>query len=59
MVAYAGRLPQKQFVLGGSLYPEDFPWAQSVYYGSPPRAPCAVNLPLAALVRRPRSVASL
>ncbi|XXS00429.1 hypothetical protein WMF44_10025 [Sorangium sp. So ce426] len=31
-VACAGRLPQKRFVLGGSLYPEDLPWAQNVYY---------------------------
>ncbi|WP_437981299.1 CgeB family protein [Sorangium sp. So ce117] len=25
----ARRLPEKRFVIGGSLYPEDFPWAQN------------------------------
>ncbi|MGK3985822.1 glycosyltransferase [Sorangium sp. So ce136] len=28
----AGRLPEKRFVIGGSLYPENFPWAQNIYY---------------------------
>ncbi|WP_437809521.1 CgeB family protein [Sorangium sp. So ce1078] len=28
----ARRLPQKRFVIGGSLYPEGFPWADNIYY---------------------------
>ncbi|WP_437658965.1 CgeB family protein [Sorangium sp. So ce1182] len=28
----ARRLPEKRFVIGGSLYPENFPWAQNIYY---------------------------
>ncbi|WP_437722232.1 CgeB family protein [Sorangium sp. So ce861] len=28
----AKRLPHKRFVIGGSLYPEDFPWAENLYY---------------------------
>jgi spore maturation protein CgeB len=28
----ARRLPERRFVIGGSLYPADFPWAQNVYY---------------------------
>lgn len=28
----ARRLPEKRFVLGGSLYPEGFPWAPNIYY---------------------------
>ncbi|WP_437672624.1 CgeB family protein [Sorangium sp. So ce131] len=28
----AGRLPEKRFVIGGSLYPENFPWAPNIYY---------------------------
>ncbi len=28
----ARRLPQKRFVIGGSLYPENFPWAENIYY---------------------------
>lgn len=26
------RLPKKRFLIGGSLYPEDFPWNGSIYY---------------------------
>ncbi|MGK3959292.1 glycosyltransferase [Sorangium sp. So ce118] len=28
----ARRLPEKRFVIGGSLYPENFPWAQNIFY---------------------------
>ncbi|XYH95601.1 glycosyltransferase [Sorangium sp. So ce1128] len=28
----ARRLPEKRFVIGGSLYPENFPWTQNIYY---------------------------
>jgi spore maturation protein CgeB len=28
----ARRLPDKRFVIGGSLYPEDFPWGKNIYY---------------------------
>ena len=26
------RLPHKRFLLGGSLYPEDFPWTQNIFF---------------------------
>ena len=28
----ARRLPEKRFVLGGSLYPKDFPWTRNIYF---------------------------
>ncbi|WP_433929071.1 glycosyltransferase [Sorangium cellulosum] len=28
----ARRLPDRRFVIGGSLYPENFPWAPNIYY---------------------------
>ncbi len=28
----ARRLPEKRFVIGGSLYPESFPWEPNIYY---------------------------
>ncbi|WP_437875448.1 CgeB family protein [Sorangium sp. So ce513] len=28
----ARRLPDRRFVIGGSLYPDDFPWAPNLYY---------------------------
>lgn len=38
----ARRLPHKRFLLGGSMYPQDFPWEKNVYYVShvpPPKHP--------------------
>ena len=38
----ARRFPQKKFVLGGSLYPEEFPWTENIYFARhvpPPRHP--------------------
>jgi len=38
----ARRLPEKRFVLGGSLYPRDFPWTGNIYFVwhvPPPRHP--------------------
>jgi spore maturation protein CgeB len=38
----ARRLPEKKFLIGGSLYPPDFPWAGNLYYINhipPPRHP--------------------
>jgi spore maturation protein CgeB len=28
----ARRLPEKRFLIGGSLYPPDFPWGDNIYY---------------------------
>lgn len=31
-VRVAGRLPERTFMIGGSLYPPDFPWEQNIFY---------------------------
>ncbi|MGE5681132.1 MAG: glycosyltransferase [Bacillota bacterium] len=28
----ARKLPEKRFIIGGSMYPEDFPWAGNIWY---------------------------
>jgi spore maturation protein CgeB len=32
LVGAARRLPDKRFVIGGSLYPQDFPWAGNIWF---------------------------
>jgi spore maturation protein CgeB len=31
-ISAAHRLPDEHFVIGGAQYPEDFPWAQNIYF---------------------------
>ncbi|MFC7478360.1 hypothetical protein ACFQS7_28760 [Dankookia sp. GCM10030260] len=32
LVAPARRLPQRRFVVGGALYPAEFPWSQNIWF---------------------------
>jgi spore maturation protein CgeB len=31
-IATARRMPERRFVIGGALYPRDFPWTQNIYF---------------------------
>jgi len=52
------RLPEKKFLIGGALYPEDFPWTRNIYFARhvpPPEHPafyCSSKLSLN-ITRRP------
>lgn len=52
LIEPARRLPGKRFVIGGSLYPESFPWNHNIYYRrhiAPPQHPefyCSSRLTL-------------
>ncbi|HYO78118.1 MAG TPA: glycosyltransferase, partial [Thermoanaerobaculia bacterium] len=51
-VGAARSLPEKRFVLGGSMYPREFPWTDNIYFFNhvaPPEHPafyCSSNLTL-------------
>ena len=57
-IAPARRLPRRRFLLGGSLYPQNFPWTQNLFYlrhVPPPEHPafyCSSRLTLN-VTRRP------